>query len=360
MSGPDTNISKFNCHFKKIKDDSLFSSAFHYKYFYKDYTHEIMYTGEDLAIIIPKDSTATITSKKLWADYIESIKHNYTFYSPLTNKASYPMPNEEDYNDSNTSFHYLGDSIFNNINCYYIKMKILKERDTNSKDMQTLSITKEFLINKNDYLPLEFSTEIYVTMANDTMQQYENFVLDKYEINNLEDETSLTLNSIPKYYKLKDHKPYVRIDILQTDTIAPTWKLPSLTADSVSLESLKGKLVLIDFFYKSCYPCMQAIPMLQALNEKYKDKGLEVIGIDPFDTKEKGLAEFLAKRGVTYTVLLEAKEIAKKYRVSAYPTLFLIDRNGKIIYNQEGYGEGVDEELEGVIKKNLLPIVNKK
>ena len=70
---------------------------------------------------------------------------------------------------------------------------------------------------------------------------------------------------------------------------------------------LKGKLVLIDFFTKSCYPCMLALLGLQALHKKYKSKGLNVIGINIYDKKEDGIIPFLSKRGITYPVLLGGK-----------------------------------------------------
>jgi len=98
---------------------------------------------------------------------------------------------------------------------------------------------------------------------------------------------------------------------------------------------------------------MQALPALQALSEKYKDKGLRVIGIDPFDTKEDDMGTFLSKRGITYTVLMDGKDVASSYHVSGYPTMYLVDKTGKIIFVQEGYGKDVDKTLDEIIEKNL-------
>jgi peroxiredoxin len=162
------------------------------------------------------------------------------------------------------------------------------------------------------------------------------------------------MTSIPDFIVLKDYVPYKSPEPLPVDTIAPEWKLISLTDDSISLSSLKGSVVVVDFFYKSCYPCMQALPALQNLHERYADQGLKMIGIDPYDTKEDDkIDEFLAKRGVTYTVLLGGKDVAKAYRVSGYPTMYVIGKDGKIVFNQIGYGEGTEAELEEVIKANL-------
>jgi thiol-disulfide isomerase/thioredoxin len=77
---------------------------------------------------------------------------------------------------------------------------------------------------------------------------------------------------------------------------------------------------------------MKAIPILQSLHEKYHAKGLQVVGINPYDTKEDDLPTFLGKRGVTYPVLLGGKEVAANYHVSGYPTLYLIDQEGQIIF----------------------------
>lgn len=99
---------------------------------------------------------------------------------------------------------------------------------------------------------------------------------------------------------------------------------------------------------------MQSLPALKHLHEKYDVKGLEVIGIDPYDIKGKyNIDNFLAKRGVTYTVLLGGKEIAKKYQVFGYPTIYLIGKKGEILYTHIGYGKGDEKEIEEIIKTNL-------
>ena len=121
----------------------------------------------------------------------------------------------------------------------------------------------------------------------------------------------------------------------------------------LSLADLKSRLVLVDFFYKSCYPCMLALPELRELHERYQNKGLNVIGINPVDTKEDAIENFLNKRGVSYPVLLEGKEVSSQYQVSGTPSIYLLDKDGKILFVQVGYGEGVKEMLEEIIINNL-------
>ena len=200
---------------------------------------------------------------------------------------------------------------------------------------------------------MQYSAAYDMYMDQDTMYQYEKVVLDTYELGHLKDPASLTLGSIPDFYKIKDYVPHKRPELLAKDSLAPLWELPSLTDDTISLSDMKGKLVLLDFFYKACYPCMLALPSLQALHEKYEDQGLRIIGVDPYDKIEDSIAPFLAKRGVTYLVLLEGKKVAIDYHVSAYPTMYLIDRNGKILFSQMGYGEETEKKLEKIILEHL-------
>jgi thiol-disulfide isomerase/thioredoxin len=354
MSKEDTSLQIYKCYFKKLKNDSIYSSAFHYQMFSEnEYKSEVLYTGNDFVNYSKKDSTGEVMSKKLWAKDIKSYSHNYTFYSPLVNKESYPLPKDSAFLDKKNIFEYIGEEIINNISCYHIRKIIIPENDS-TEMMKTLRTEINYWINKQDYIPIQYTIAIDLVMNNDTMYQFEKNVLTKYELNNLKSETQLELSSIPSYINLKDYKPYKSPELLPKDTIAPNWSLISLKDKTINLSDYKGELVLVDFFYKSCYPCMLALPALQNLHEKYNNKGLKVIGIDPYDTKEKDdIDNFLAKRGVTYTVLLGGKDVAKEYHVSGYPTMYLIDKNGKIILSQVGYGEGVEEELEKIIKENL-------
>jgi thiol-disulfide isomerase/thioredoxin len=122
----------------------------------------------------------------------------------------------------------------------------------------------------------------------------------------------------------------------------------------VSLADLKGKVVLLDFFYKSCAPCCAALPVLQSLHEKYKDKGFVMIGIDPIDDPEKDeMADFLAKRGITYTILFSERELSDTYRIAGYPTLYFLNREGKIAKMDIGFKKGKEEELEAELVKLL-------
>ena len=354
MSNKDTSLQVYKCYFKKLHNDSIYSSAFQYVLFTdNEYKREVMYTGDDFVNYSKKDSTGTIMSKKLWAKDIKSYSHNYTFYSPIVTNDNYPLPKDSAFIDDKNIFEFIGEEIIIGVSCYHIRMSIIEDNDS-TEMMKTLRAEIDYWISKQDYIPIQYTVAYDLIMNNDTMYQYEKNVLTKYELNNLKDESQLELSSIPSFINLKDYKQYKSPELLPNDTIAPDWTLSSMKDKAVSLSDFKGKLVLLDFFYKACYPCMQALPALQDLHERYHDKGLIVIGINPYDTKEKDdIDQFLEKRGVSYIVLLGGKDIAKKYNVSGYPTMYLIDKEGRIISSKVGYGEGVEAELEEIVNKYL-------
>lgn len=352
MSGPDTTLNSSSCFFKKHQEDLPFPVYFHARYFYKgEYGRDALFTDKELVSFSTKDSTGTITNLDQWKEYIEDISHNYDFYDVFTTTSNYPLPDDSTYLDTTYRAILHGEEKVGNWNCYHIESHELPNIE--DSPLKVLDSEFHFWINKEDMVPVQISASISLVMGKDTMVQYDLLSLDKYELNAPFDEKHISLESIPSYIRLKEYSPYKTPELLPKDTIAPAWSFPSLTDQVVSLESLKGKIVLIDFFYKSCFPCMQALPALQSLHEKYKDKGLVVIGLDPYDDKEDDLAAFLAKRDVDYTILYATKEIANAYRVSGYPTIYLISKDGRILDAQVGYGEGVEAKLEEIIARNL-------
>lgn len=346
----DTQNTSYQCHFRKLENDSIFSVAFNNKSFYKgEFISSVLYTGNEQVNINVKDSTARVKSTQLWSDEIIKFKHNYTFYEPFTSKDARPLSKFLKFEDTTLTYKYIGIEKVNGIDCHHIK---IVEKPVYEKGKIKLMYSEYGIwISTFDSILVQYTDIIDVEINQEIMRQYRKNILTKYEINNLEDETVLTLKSVPSYFQFKDYVPYEAPPLLDINTIAPEWKLTSYDDEVISLESLRGKLVLMDFFYKNCGPCLLALPGLQALHEKYKGK-IHIIGVNPYD-KKHDVKEFLAKRGITYTILLGAKDVATTYNVSSYPTIYLINKDGRVIYTKVGFKEDFEKELEEVIKKNL-------
>jgi peroxiredoxin len=91
------------------------------------------------------------------------------------------------------------------------------------------------------------------------------------------------------------------------------------------------------------------LPRLQPLYEKYKDQGFEVIAVEAKQDRERAL-KFIEEKGLTYTMLEDAEgegEVAGKiFNVRAFPSSFLIDRDGKVMYFHLGFEAGDEEHIE--------------
>ncbi len=353
MSGSDTITKSQKCHFEKIKDDTLSSTRFHLKTIFKDNEEsEVLYDGNDLVSTYSKDSSGTIQSKTLWPKEVKSAVRSSRLYAPFIKAEKSVLPDDSKMNNPNYILKFINEESINGDVCYHVQMNEKPQNDS-LDELQTFKIEYHYWVKKEDSVPVQISTAYSNVMNNDSMYQYEIISLKNYKLNIKIDHSVFTLKSLPEHIKIRDYVPYEDVELLPNDTIAPNWELTSLNDEKINLTDLKGSLVLVDFFYKSCYYCMLALPGLQELHQQYKDKGLKIVGINPFDEKEKGIVPFLEKRGVTFTVLLGGLETAKEYHVTAYPTVYLIDKTGKIIFSQIGFTEELHKKLEQVIKDNL-------
>ena len=121
---------------------------------------------------------------------------------------------------------------------------------------------------------------------------------------------------------------------LQVGKIAPDINLSNPDGQVVPLSSLRGKIVLIDFWAQWCRPCRMENPNIVEAYQKYKDKGFEVYGVSLDRSKDKWL-QGIEEDGLVWTHVSDLKywqsEAAKTYNITAIPASFLLDRNGTII-----------------------------
>jgi peroxiredoxin len=114
---------------------------------------------------------------------------------------------------------------------------------------------------------------------------------------------------------------------------AATWT--TTTGASLTLESMHGQVVLLDFWATWCKPCVKSMPELDALFRDYQKLGLMVVGVsvDQGDDRKKKVKKFLEKKPVGYPIVIDAAESSswEAFNVGALPTLYLIDREGRIV-----------------------------
>ncbi|MDR3049006.1 MAG: TlpA family protein disulfide reductase [Elusimicrobiota bacterium] len=114
------------------------------------------------------------------------------------------------------------------------------------------------------------------------------------------------------------------------------FSLPSLEGKTIVLSSLKGKIVLLNFWTSWCPPCRAEIPSMQVLFERFKNEGLEFAAVN-IQENNKIVAKIKQQFGITFPLLLDISgQVGAKYGISAIPTTFIIDRDGNIIARAVG------------------------
>lgn len=209
-----------------------------------------------------------------------------------------------------------------------------------------------WFINTSTYYPM--AKEVYLEYDGEV--QYEYFKIISTDFNQPKYSTFFNEDHWDTTYEIRYPKPYTPPKTLPNNTTIVDWKAESFTGDSLQFSKLKGKLFLIDFWYRACAPCIKAMPFLDSMHRKYSKQGLTVVGLNPYDYKRKGSDKFnafLERHKVAYTLGYIKPEVTKNFQVRLYPTLYFVDADGKVLYSQLGYDEKTDANLEKFISEYL-------
>ena len=129
------------------------------------------------------------------------------------------------------------------------------------------------------------------------------------------------------------------------------FSVKDIYGNKYSLEKLKGKVIVINFWFVECKPCVMEIPELNDLVEKYKGKEVVFLG---FATNEKTkIVSFLKTKTFKYKIIAEGSKVAGLYNVNSYPTHIIIYANSVISYYITGLGPTTVNDLDKTIESLL-------
>jgi len=140
-----------------------------------------------------------------------------------------------------------------------------------------------------------------------------------------------------------------------------TFDVTTINGERITEKDFENKVLLVDFWGTWCPPCRKAVPHLQALYEKYKSKGLEIVGLNYEKVKgakaEEKVRKFAEENGITYQLALGTDEIRNQIKkFSGYPTLLYFDGGLKFSHLEVGFAEGGEEDIEEWIQEALAKI----
>jgi peroxiredoxin len=142
----------------------------------------------------------------------------------------------------------------------------------------------------------------------------------------------------------------------QERTTAHEFNIKNLAGEKVSLSAYKGKLVLLNFWATWCVPCLQEMPSMEKLWQRYREHGFVVLAISVGDVPQERVVKFTQKLAVTFPILLDLDDSAgSAYSVSSLPVSYIIDSDGVIIARAIGSLDWSDAKITRQIEQWLRP-----
>lgn len=348
LMSSDTVFKRAECVFKRDSSDTVFG-------FYFDTERTIgtlpdFYTYTGSYFISGSKKEAVLFQTRQGFGEVSSQRHNYDFFTPLTSFQQSEMAGID-----TGLLEFIGEEKVGRYTTRHYRYEPVEDPES---EIRILRSELNFWIHTEDAIPVRYSVYYQVDLSGDTLDQYDEYNLVSYALNGQEKHAFKTPDAwIKEGFHLREFTPdrSGSVEKLALGSKVPDWKFETNKHTILSSDNQSYKLVLFDFYYQSCYPCLKSIPFLNRLNREYNfnDTGLLVVGINNVDPVDDRFYEFIAKKEIRYPVAVSSDHLNREFKVTAYPALFLMDRKGELIYLSEGYSEQAEAELEELIRKEL-------
>lgn len=141
---------------------------------------------------------------------------------------------------------------------------------------------------------------------------------------------------------------------------APSLALEDLTGAPLTNQSLQGRVVLLDFWATWCAPCRKSMPELQALHDKYADRGFTVVGVSIDEGGPSKVRRYVTSRKIRYPIALDGTKNPAwdAFRVKVVPSAFLLDRQGRIVAQWTGAPpdpQALERHVEELVERSAAP-----
>ncbi|GGI56724.1 TlpA family protein disulfide reductase [Winogradskyella haliclonae] len=229
------------------------------------------------------------------------------------------------------------------LSCYKIETSVTFKAP-NGKDLITKNI---WWISELDYLPRAYSDGF---VYKDIVYKKMNEAIPKSFFSLENKNTSidyLTSNQV--------ESELAKAYLLPEGTIPSRWYSNDQFGKEYDSDKLKGKVILIDFWGSWCTPCILAMPDIQKLQDHYKNNpNVAIIGISAGERDKEASLKLFNKKRYNYVLIPNGDSIAKSiYKVKDYPSLYILDRQGKIVSAEKGFTPDSFERWREIIDEQL-------
>ena len=238
------------------------------------------------------------------------------------------------------------DTLINDFECFKLREVFI--------ELDSVSFEKVHYIRKKDFLPLAKLTKscfVCITRIDENAAYHDSrFVFN-------EKGTGIhlrykSLSALKKQWKEQE----INQSSFAYNSEALNFKVTDLQDRIFELAQNKGKVIALVFFYNNCSPCIPMLDDLQELCNQYKEKEVEIVALNPVDSKigEEEMQSFIKEHNITYNVAQIPKyTVEEMYLVRYFPTIFIIDKKGRVCYSHQGYNALFKDKISDIIDKEL-------
>lgn len=220
--------------------------------------------------------------------------------------------------------------------------------------LNEVSANKTFFIRKQDFLLIAQRTDSFfltLTRIDENAAYHDSrFVFD-------DKNTGIhlrykSLSALKKQWKEQE----INQSSFAYNSEALNFKVTDLQDRIFELSQNKGKVIALVFFYNNCSPCIPMLDDLQEIYSQFKDRGVEVVALNPVDTKmeKEQMLSFVKDHNINYYVAQIPKyTVEEMYLVRYFPTIFIIDKKGRVVFSHQGYNTLFKDKISKVISRKL-------
>jgi len=130
---------------------------------------------------------------------------------------------------------------------------------------------------------------------------------------------------------------------------APDFNATTISGQQVSLSSLAGSVVILDFFATWCAPCRSSTDHLVGLHQKYRENGLRIVGMSIDPPSDRILRQHIAEKKIPYPVITTSEDVENDYAVRSLPLLCVIGKDGRVAAMFSGFNSEIAAAVDRLV-----------